>query len=69
MNPDLMPGDICKWYPGESDYPSLVELIQPTEDGGWYVNYLNEPIDEDWKVDNADLVLYAKFPDFFPRGR
>jgi len=49
------PGDIVSWYPGDTDYPSTVELIQPVE-YGWRVNYFDDPIDEDWDVPESELV-------------
>jgi len=49
------PGDIVSWWPGDTDYPSTVELIQPVE-YGWRVNYAEDPISEDWDVLEEELI-------------
>jgi hypothetical protein len=52
-------GDICSWYPGESDYPSIVVLLfKPEPDKPtWRVTYANpEDAEFSWVVDESELV-------------
>lgn len=45
LSMSLNPGDIVYWWPGETDYPSIVELIKPLgedddyPEGSWRVRY------------------------------
>lgn len=51
---DYQPGNIIYWWRGNTDYPSIVELIQPVEKG-WIVNYAYISIDEDWFIPFSEM--------------
>jgi hypothetical protein len=58
------PGDIIKWYPKESDYPSIVELIKPLgpddgyPKGSWRVQYFDRDEDDtEWVIPASEMSV------------
>lgn len=48
-------GMTVKWYPGNTDYPSLVILLDKDDEGNWLVAYANDGTSEKWQVPESDL--------------
>lgn len=52
-------GQIVLWWPGNTDYPSVVELIERSDENEtvWIVNYPRDMADWDWSVSESELKI------------
>lgn len=50
----VRPGDSFRWYPDNSDYPSVVTIIKFTPNGA-LVDYTDDPIDDPWEIPWSEI--------------